>query len=61
VKGGPGAFPETPRRFSLEGKSVDGIRIVCVVEIDGELVLVTAHPKRARARTGKPGESRRER
>ena len=43
--GGPSDFPETPHRYKMEGTAVDGEEIVCVVDINGTLVLVTAYPK----------------
>jgi|SRR6266850_2092228 len=45
TKGGLNAFPRTPRRYMLEGKGVDGGEIVCIVDINGALVLVTAWVK----------------
>ena len=44
--GGPSGFPDTPRRVVLEGAAVDGDSIVCVVDINGMLVVVTAYPRR---------------
>lgn len=46
MKEGHGVFPETPRRYVLEGKSVERDALVCVVEVDGELVIVTAYRRR---------------
>jgi hypothetical protein len=43
--GGPSEFPDASKRFVLEGPAVDGETIVCVVEVDGSLVVVTAYPK----------------
>lgn len=45
TKGGSNAFPKTPRRYQVEGKGVDGEEIICIVDINGALVLVTAWPK----------------
>ncbi len=45
IQGGSSDFPATPRRFILEGNAVDGELMVCVVDIDGSLVVVTAYPK----------------
>ena len=43
--GGASYFPDTPRRFILEGPAVDGEIVVCVVDINHSLVVVTAYPK----------------
>ena len=45
TRGGPSDFPDTPRRFVVEGTAVDGEPIVCVVDVNGTLVVVTAYPK----------------
>jgi len=44
IGGGHNAFPETPRRYIVRGKGADGGELVCVVDIDGVLVLVSAWP-----------------
>jgi len=46
TQGGPSGFPVTPRRFILEGNAVDGELMVCAVDMDGSLVIVTAYPKK---------------
>ena len=43
--GGPSEFPDTPRRFIMQGPAVDGDPIVCVVDVNGALVVVTAYLK----------------
>ncbi|MBI3447630.1 MAG: DUF4258 domain-containing protein [Acidobacteria bacterium] len=45
ISGGSHSFPETPRRYMLRGKGADGDDIVCVVDINGALVLVSAWPR----------------
>jgi hypothetical protein len=42
--GGNSEFPATPRRYRLEGVAVDGEPIVCIVDVNGSLVVVTAYP-----------------
>ena len=42
---GPSDFPNTPRRYILEGAAVDGDPIVRVMDVNGSLVVVTAFPK----------------
>ncbi len=44
----PGLYSETPRRFRLKGKSVDGGTVICIVEANSEMVLVTAFSKRGK-------------
>ncbi len=47
----PGPYRETPRRFCLEGKSLAGRPMACIVDINDELVLVTAYSKRMKKST----------
>ena len=43
------SHPHENWRYAVDGRAVDGDRVRCVVEIDGELILVTAfNPLRRR-------------
>ena len=39
-------YPETPMRCRFHGKAVDGDKMVCILDMNGSLVIVTVFPRK---------------